>query len=586
MTTNLVDYIINSDEVLHFELVALSVYEDILKKIAENDDKGVFRSNRKLLYAELEKQFDSSNDDFVRLVIAYSLISGTYFMINGLNTTGKLDRYSGNRYTEFTSTAIDNAMDITQKLLKKEIQYRVATDLIEIALELSTKQKKKDIINEVNEFVNRISLSDDAILSVKKTVFLVTAINLLIENKKFRTLNLEEKINEVLDFAIEQGDTAQSERSKYNKLGFDCIFPPVFELKIRYYQKLDNKDKIKINEVVKAFAETYENLGKSRKEMGDVHLQVAVNHYEKAVEIYSQHGFTDNLKVAKQLLDETKQELQHWDNPHSIVRKQNLRDYLPVYYPKQLKEFLNEFEQLDINEQIQILISNEQIVPIINKADISKVRAGNKKVNKFSEIFPISMANEKEHTIFHSDREESKESYALYKHIQMSGSVLWMHLLINIFEKKNYIDFSEIFDSDEHLSKHSNLFSKAYELFFYGDIYSALHILVPQVEWWFRDIAYQAGEQISNLNHFPIEQAKTLTPIFNTNTLKEYLGEDCHWLFEQLLTKEPMNIRNKIAHGLELNDNGFCAYFALCILKLVVNKTLESKKTGEENEKI
>lgn len=574
MKENLLDYIIRSDKTLYFELIALEVYEDTSKKIAEDDTEDDFHAKRKQLYIELEKRFDSSNDTFVRLVIAYSFISGTYFMTNGLNITGRLDKYSDKRYTEFVSTVIDSALNITQKLVKKEIQYRFSTDLIGIALELSSNQNKEVIINQVNEFVSQTSLSNDKVLSVKKVEFLVPAIKLLIEDKKFRTSNLEKKINEILDFSIEQGDTALSERAKYNQMGFDCIFPSVFELKIRYCQKLNNKDKTKINEVVKSFAETYETLAKSRRYIGEVNLQVAIHHYENAVKIYAKYGFNNELKVIKKFLDETKQELENWDNPHSISRKYNLMDYFPEAYHIQLEEWLQEFTQLDFNAQIQTLLST---VPIISKTDISNFRDEGKEVNQFSEIFPVNIVNEKGHTIFYGDSEECKESYALYNYIQIFGAVLWTHLLTKVFEQQTHLDFTELFNSDENLSKRSHLFSKAYELFFCGDIYSALYILVPQVEWWFREIAYQAGEQTSSLNYFPTEQAKTLSPIFNTNALKEYLGEDWHWLFEQLMTKEPMNIRNKIAHGLELNDNGFCAYFALCVFKLISSKKLEIK---------
>ncbi len=41
-------------------------------------------------------------------------------MTNGLNITGRLDKYSGKRYTEFVFTVIDNALNITQKLVKKK----------------------------------------------------------------------------------------------------------------------------------------------------------------------------------------------------------------------------------------------------------------------------------------------------------------------------------------------------------------------------------------------------------------------------------------------------------------------------------
>ncbi|EOC9188945.1 hypothetical protein ACJB9C_001030 [Listeria monocytogenes] len=573
MTIKLMDYIFEENETLYFNLVALEAYADIATKIAEDSNEDDFQVKRKRLYEELEKRFDSSEDDFVRLVIAYSFISGMYFMKNGLNTTGKLDKYSGKRYTEFVTTITNNAIDIAQTLIKNEIQYRFATDLIGIALEVSNKQTKNSIANKVNEFVKQTILSkDEAELSVKKVDFLIPAINLLLEYKEFRTTDLLLKIDEMLEFSIKQGDTAASERSKYNSMGFDCLFPGVFELKIQYCQKSNNTDKEKINEVVRSFADTYLNLAESRRDTEDINLQVAIHHYENVVKLYVEYGFNEELKMVKRLLDETKQELENWDNPLSISKKHNLMDDLTVFQHEQLNIWLKDLKQLDINGKIKLLLFDDQIVPSISKKDISKFRNERKESNQFSEIFTVDIVNEKGHTIFHRDTEESKESYALYNYIQKLGAESWSHILINIFEQHGCLDLSNLFNFDETLSKRSYLFSKAYELFFSGDVYSALYILVPQVEWWFREIAYQEGEQISNLNYFPTEQAKTLTPIFNTTALKEYLDEDEHWLFEQLMTKEPMNIRNKIAHGIDLNDNGFCPYFALSVLKLVIKK--------------
>ncbi|ARU92258.1 hypothetical protein SCLARK_001813 [Spiroplasma clarkii] len=87
-------------------------------------------------------------------------------------------------------------------------------------------------------------------------------------------------------------------------------------------------------------------------------------------------------------------------------------------------------------------------------------------------------------------------------------------------------------------------------------------------------MVYQNGGQTSNLNSFPIEQTKALSFMFKSPELKSYLGEDVCWLFEEMMTKEPMNIRNKIAHGLDLNDNGFCVYFILCVIKLMLEPEL------------
>ena len=73
----------------------------------------------------------------------------------------------------------------------------------------------------------------------------------------------------------------------------------------------------------------------------------------------------------------------------------------------------------------------------------------------------------------------------------------------------------------------------------------------------------------ANLENPRIEKQRTLGAIFELDETKEFLG-DMHWLLEQLMVTEPMNLRNKITHGLELNDNGYSIYFILCVIKLML----------------
>lgn len=49
-------------------------------------------------------------------------------------------------------------------------------------------------------------------------------------------------------------------------------------------------------------------------------------------------------------------------------------------------------------------------------------------------------------------------------------------------------------------------------------------------------------------------------------------------LFKQLMIEESMNVRNKPAHGIKLDNNGYCTYFKLCMIKLTFEQVKDDEK--------
>lgn len=566
MRDNWLKYFISSNEPLHFDLESAQVYDDLFKKVAEDKTLQTFQERRKALYNELELRFDSISDVFVKTVIGYSLTSGVYFINEGLSDRRTMHKYSGQRFREFADMATNSAIQLAKELVSRKKQYRLASSLVSVAICSADKKDINTVENKLSKLVSSIKFDESTLNRVESFEFLIPAIGYFLDKKDYRTDELLEKIEAMIDFSILQGDTASTERSKYNSMGFDCIFPSAFNLKIKWYQKKNNKQQIK--EVAKRYAGVYEQLAEERFNLGGINLEASIMHLENAVKVYQKYELTDSeeMKQAKLRLDELKGEFSEMEHPNSIMRDKNLMDYLNAEEQTQLNEYIEQFKLMERNEQIEFLV---RIVPFITRQEISENRKKSKQINQFFEVFPVIMTNEYEQIIFESNSETTKESLALFERIQIIGAVLWMHLLPVIFYEKIEVDFSEIIKKHPILSKRSYYINKAFELFFLGDIYSGLYLLLPQIEWWFREVAKQAGEQTSNLQSFPVERSKTLTPIFETEALKSYLGENRHWLFKKLMIEEPMNIRNKVAHGLEFNDNGYCAYFVLCIMKLL-----------------
>lgn len=100
-----------------------------------------------------------------------------------------------------------------------------------------------------------------------------------------------------------------------------------------------------------------------------------------------------------------------------------------------------------------------------------------------------------------------------------------------------------------------------------GNVYLALHVLAPQLENIFRNIAESAGEIVITLEDDGTSQKKTLSSIFELPELLECYDNDILFLFRGLLNeKAGSNIRNEIAHGVmsESTGNSGTSIFLLC----------------------
>ena len=104
-----------------------------------------------------------------------------------------------------------------------------------------------------------------------------------------------------------------------------------------------------------------------------------------------------------------------------------------------------------------------------------------------------------------------------------------------------------------------------------GKYYEALHILAPQVENLFRELAKNCGDVVINFKD-GIQQAIVLSSIFDRENLNFCYDEDVLFTFRGLMEKkEGSNIRNLIGHGLmESNEVGYSGvYFVCAVYKLL-----------------
>ena len=119
-----------------------------------------------------------------------------------------------------------------------------------------------------------------------------------------------------------------------------------------------------------------------------------------------------------------------------------------------------------------------------------------------------------------------------------------------------------------------------------GDFYTSLHLLAPQMENFFRELAKLCGGIVMDFSNDGIEKAKVLSSVFSTPELIECYDESILFTFEGLLNKVAgANIRNKIGHGIMDSDEGngsVAKYFFAAVVKLLSLYSNECKSIYRE----
>lgn len=135
-----------------------------------------------------------------------------------------------------------------------------------------------------------------------------------------------------------------------------------------------------------------------------------------------------------------------------------------------------------------------------------------------------------------------------------------------------------------------SIFASAIYLGLQGQYYEALHILAPQMENLFRNIAKAAGGMTINFKDDGTSEEKALKTIFSMTELTDSYDEDILFLFKGLLNEQSgANIRNLIAHGLmEENEasGGIGIYFICAVIHLLALTSKECLLILKSSEKL
>ena len=136
------------------------------------------------------------------------------------------------------------------------------------------------------------------------------------------------------------------------------------------------------------------------------------------------------------------------------------------------------------------------------------------------------------------------------------------------------------------------IFRSAIYMALKGQEYEAIHILSPQMENLFRNLARELGALTVTLENDGTSKEKLLTSVFDLPELIDAYDNDILFLFEGLLNEQAgANIRNNAAHGLLTESSaksGECIYFICAVIRLLsytssecMNLLINSSKIGD-----
>lgn len=301
----------------------------------------------------------------------------------------------------------------------------------------------------------------------------------------------------------------------------------------------------------------------------------AVNFYQKGIMLYRNNGESDKADAAHKRLVEIQKEIPKIMVPFSVeLDIKGVIDNLKA-----------NTEGLSFEECV---IRLTQMFVFEKQEDIKKRVIEEFKDNPISHLFGKSLINAQGQTVLalhpldiHDPEKDPKlmelHMYQNALEKQKVAGDIWVKNALIIIRDKFVIDKSmvEFLVKDNPIipDGRERIFQSGLYMFLNGDYYEALHILAPQVENLFRNIAREVGGLTVTLEKDGSSMEKVLSSILSLPELVDCYDNDILFTFRGLLNEQAgANIRNEIAHGIISEyacSTGVCLYFGVAVIKLL-----------------
>ena len=427
-------------------------------------------------------------------------------------------------------------------------------DMIRRAVCISVQTKQTTLYNEIqewfNDFIDTKAASADGFFSLR-------IMELFFKQKNFDVSGLLK----VLDDLIKgnSGNVAKVEQAY--ELKTECLF------------KLKRKEEaIKNNNLLADYYLEYAERIFQKDIQGAVR---SIHFYQKGIMIYRNNGEVHKAEVAHKRLVEIQKEIPKIMVPFSIeLDIKGVIDNLKV-----------NMEGLSFEECVMRLT---QMLVFEKQEDIKKRVIEEFKDSPTSHLFGKSLINAQGQTVLALHpldiHEPEKDPKLMELHMYQNAlekqkiiGDIWAKNALSMIRDKFAIDKSmvEFLVKDNPIipNGRERIFQSGIYMFLNGDYYEALHILAPQVENLFRNIAREVGGVTVTLEKDGSSMEKVLSSILSLPELVDCYDNDILFTFRGLLNEQAgANIRNEIAHGIISEyacSTGVCLYFGVAVIKLL-----------------
>lgn len=363
-----------------------------------------------------------------------------------------------------------------------------------------------------------------------------------------------------------------------------------YELKTHCLYKLKDKEGATNNNL--SLAQYYVDFAEKIVEDNIHNAMRAASFFQKAVILYRNNGAPDQAeKTHKRLVE---------------IQKEIPKNMVPISTELDIKDILDNIkvnmEGLTFEESI---IRLTQMIVFDQQESIKSNVIEEFKEFPLAHLFGKNLINAHGQTILTLPpldiRNPEKDPKLLELHMyqnalkkqQIAGDVLVKNALSCIKDRftieNSMINFL-IKDNPIIPEGRERIFQKAICMFLRGEFYEAIHILAPQTENLFRNIAAEVGGLTVTLENDGSSMEKVLSSIFSLPEMLDSYDNDILFTFRGLLNEQAgANIRNEVAHGIieeAACSSGVCLYFGAAVIKLLTYTSAPCYKIFRNSERL
>lgn len=266
------------------------------------------------------------------------------------------------------------------------------------------------------------------------------------------------------------------------------------------------------------------------------------------------------------------------------------------------KKVMESFNGLSFEESI---IRLTQFTQFYSQEELRKSILEGHQTSSLKSMFGVNILNKNGQIVANlpplnwKNPEENVEVFEMHMHhtmleyanIEGSTCLTWCLNRIREEFKFNKRDLEFLIKDNPIIPEgREEVFKSAIYMGLKGEVYEAIHILAPQVENLFRNIAKTAGGLTVTLENDGSSKEKVLSSIFNLPELKDCYDNDILFVFKGMLNEQTgANIRNNIAHGLMdagEGNSGSSIYFVCATMKLLSYTSIEALLLLKNSEKL